>query len=110
MTGTTTEDLWSDYLAAATSMSTDDSGLDLYDIEDMNEAAHDIYLALIASDARVEAAIQDAVVRAIGSIGDDYMTSEIHHPNYVLIPTATFERLCAIAADPDQVARIAKGE
>ena len=46
-------DLWSDYLDAATSMTTDDGGLDLYDIEGMNEAAHDIYLALVAHDARV---------------------------------------------------------
>jgi hypothetical protein len=61
-------------------------------------------------EAERDAAIQAAVVRAIGSIGDDYMTSEKHHPNWVLIPTATFERLCAIAADPDHVARIAKGE
>ena len=47
----TAADLWSDYLNAAMSMTTDDSGLDLYDIEGMTEAAHDIYLALVASEA-----------------------------------------------------------
>ena len=49
-------DLWSDYLDAATSMETDESGLDLYDIEGMNEAAHDIYLALVAARAAIDAA------------------------------------------------------
>jgi len=27
---------------------------------------------------------------------DDHMTSETHHPDYVLVPTAAFERLRAI--------------
>ena len=53
MTNATAADLWSDYLDAASSMSTDDSGMDLYDIEGMNEAAHDIYLALVAAQAAI---------------------------------------------------------
>ena len=56
-------DLWSDYLDAATSMSTDDSGLDLYDIEGMTEAAHDIYLALVASEASVAELDPEQVAR-----------------------------------------------
>lgn len=34
---------------------------------------------------------------ALGGFDDDYMTSEAHHPNYVLIPTAVFERVRAAA-------------
>lgn len=30
---------------------------------------------------------------AVSGIADDYMTSEAHHPGYVLIPTAKFEQL-----------------
>ena len=44
MTETTAEALWEEYLAAATS---DDDGL--YAIEGMTEAAHEIYLALLAA-------------------------------------------------------------
>jgi hypothetical protein len=36
-----------------------------------------------------------ALVEAITGISDDYMTSENHHPGYVLIPTLRFEKLCA---------------
>ena len=53
MSDTTVTDLWSDYLNAASSTETDDSGMDLYDIEGMNEAAHDIYLALVAAQAAI---------------------------------------------------------
>jgi len=34
---------------------------------------------------------------AVAGIADDYMTSEAHHPGYVLIPTAKFEELSALA-------------
>ena len=51
MTDTTVDDLWSDYLHAASSTDTDQDGLDLYDIEGMNDAAHDIYLALVAAQS-----------------------------------------------------------
>ena len=45
-----TDDLWTEYLEAATSMSSD-IGTDLYDIESMDNAAHDIYLALVTACA-----------------------------------------------------------
>ena len=45
--------LWENYLAVATS---DDD--DLYSIEGMTEAAHDIYLALIAAFAREAAQVE----------------------------------------------------
>lgn len=32
---------------------------------------------------------------ALGDFGDDYMTSEQHHPGYVLIPSEQFERIRA---------------
>lgn len=36
-----------------------------------------------------------ALVEAIIGVGDDYMTSEAHHPDYVLIPVAKFDQLVA---------------
>ena len=38
------------------------------------------------------------VARAAAGIDDDYMTSEAHHPGYVLIPTAKFEAIRAAIA------------
>lgn len=35
---------------------------------------------------------------ALKGIADDYMTSENHHPGYVLIPTQKFEQLVALAS------------
>ena len=71
MTMKPADELWSEYCEAATSMS-NDNGVDMYDIEGMDNAAHDIYLALVTScterdalaaaldvmDARVEAAVR----------------------------------------------------
>lgn len=37
---------------------------------------------------------------AIAGITDDYMTSEKHHPGYVLIPTAKFDELAALSTTP----------
>lgn len=39
----------------------------------------------------------DALREAIEGIDDDYMTSEKHHPGYVLIPTVKFEQMVAAA-------------
>lgn len=41
-----------------------------------------------------------ALRAAVASIADDYMTSEVHHPGYVLIPTAKFDELSALATQP----------
>jgi len=42
-----------------------------------------------------------ALFAAVKGIDDDYMTSELHHPDYVLIPTAKFEAIrTAITASP----------
>jgi len=49
-----TDELWADYCEAATSMSSD-NGTDLYDIEGMDSAAHDIYLALVTACAERDA-------------------------------------------------------
>lgn len=35
----------------------------------------------------------DPAFQALSGLADDYMTSETHHPGYVLIPTAKFEKL-----------------
>lgn len=43
----------------------------------------------------------DAMRLACEGIADDYMTSEAHHPNHVLIPTAKFNAIVdALAASP----------
>jgi len=71
MTNATAADLWSDYLDAASSTETDDSGMDVYDIEGMNEAAHDIYLALVAAQAAIDAAVlaeREACAMAIENV------------------------------------------
>jgi len=34
-----------------------------------------------------------ALVEAAKAMGDDYMTSEHHHPRYVLVPTVAFEQM-----------------
>ena len=38
------------------------------------------------------------LVEALQGIKDDYMTSEVHHPDHVLILTKKFEELCAALA------------
>lgn len=45
-----------------------------------------------------KAAIDAIGIAALTGFDDDYMTSETHHPGYVLIPTATFERVCVLAS------------
>ena len=77
------EALWENYLAAATS---DDDGL--YAIEGMTEAAHDIYLALIAALARVAAreAALATVAQAFGNNPSDALAdlSEADYLRYYL--------------------------
>jgi hypothetical protein len=46
--------------------------------------------------------LHEACVEALRGIGDDYMTSERHHPGYVLIPTAKFEQIQAALSALDQ--------
>jgi hypothetical protein len=41
--------------------------------------------------------VAPVATEALSGIADDYMTSEHHHPGYVLIPTAKFEELCALS-------------
>lgn len=46
-------------------------------------------------------ALRDALVSAAcDGIADDYMTSEKHHPGYVLIPSAKFEAILAALKGP----------
>lgn len=40
---------------------------------------------------------RDAMRTALAGFGDDYQTSDRHHPNHVLIPTLVFERVRAAA-------------
>jgi hypothetical protein len=53
-----------------------------------------------------------AAYQALSGIDDDYMTSERHHPGYVLIPTAKFEQLCAAMPDatPPTTPAVESGE
>jgi hypothetical protein len=75
--------------------------------EELAEALHDLrqnyYGAMSVADRcalfreaadRLEGlGVGDALLKACDSIADDYMTSEDHHPGYVLIPTAKFEAI-----------------
>jgi len=68
-------------------------------------ARHRLRLAALASAPA-------GVIAAVRGITDDYMTSEAHHPGYVLIPTARFDLLrqaeaslaSAPAGEPDRYA------
>ena len=52
-------------------------------------------------DPVAEEALRDALVSAAcDGIADDYMTSEKHHPGYVLIPSAKFEAILAALKGP----------
>ena len=42
----------------------------------------------------------DRLVEALRDFGTDYMTSEAHHPGYVLIPTEQFDRIRAALSAP----------
>ena len=37
----------------------------------------------------------DGLVEALRGFGDDYMVSDRHHPDHVLIPRVVFDRVCA---------------
>jgi hypothetical protein len=54
----------------------------------------------------------ERVKDALSEFGDDYMTSNTHHPGYVLIPAEQFDRACiaraTIAAMPDRAALVAE--
>lgn len=56
----------------------------------------------------------ERVKDALSEFGDDYMTSNAHHPGYVLIPAEQFDRACiaraAIAAMPDHAALVGEVE
>ena len=57
------------------------------------------WAAMIAAAPKAPNNNVRAALQAIIGITDDYMTSESHHPGYVLIPVERFERLrCAEAA------------
>ena len=58
-----TDELWADYLEAATSISSDEA-VDMYDIEGMNDAAHNIYLALVTACTE-----RDALAGALEVLG-----------------------------------------
>lgn len=51
--------------------------------------------ALTPSALSGDAGEGEALRAALTGFGDDYMTSEQHHPGYVLIPVEQFERICA---------------
>jgi hypothetical protein len=52
----------------------------------------DALLSLIGQ-AQAPAPASSELVEALKGFDDDYMTSEAHHPGYVLIPTAKFEAI-----------------
>jgi hypothetical protein len=57
-----------------------------------------LLMELLAEARAKSAALQADIARkdaALAGFGDDYMTSEAHHPGYVLIPTDQFKRVRA---------------
>lgn len=56
------------------------------------------YLALGGQAIELQAQL-DAAREALAGIGDDYMTSDKHHPGYVLIPAEKFDHLRVAAND-----------
>ena len=72
-----------------------EGGQDAYDLSlvAMSEAAR-AYAAM----RRVDPSIAE-LTEALAGLTNDYMTSENHHPGYVLIPTAKFELLAKIASN-----------
>ena len=57
--------------------------------------------ALTYDDASASTGLsQAAVAAALQGFADDYMTSENHHPGYVLIPTAKFDAIRAALSTP----------
>lgn len=63
-------------------------------------------------EARVLRASTSALAKATAGIDDDYMTSETHHPGYVLIPTAKFEAIrdAALAPTPPEPVASARAD
>jgi hypothetical protein len=48
----------------------------------------------------VQSARHEALLQALKGFDDDFLTSDTHHPGYVLIPTEVFERIrTALASD-----------
>jgi hypothetical protein len=72
----------------------------------INEAVDQI-LALLSPSTD----LAEGVEGALSGVSDDFMTSEVHHPGYVLIPTAKFEQLCRAEAalSPTQVGGLGTG-
>lgn len=91
-------------------------------LAEANEARSILQQAVLDRAAERDEANRQIAERdeALKGFDDDFMTSETHHPGYVLIPTAVFERVrallstepagggekadegpCAICSDPD---------
>jgi hypothetical protein len=65
----------------------------------MIDVTDEMMTAAVTAFVDVEGKARPASLRAAcEGIADDYMTSENHHPGYVLIPTAKFEAIRAALA------------
>lgn len=58
-----------------------------------------VVISQLTAERDAEKARRVEVEGALSGIADDYMTSETHHPGYVLIPTAKFERLRTVSGE-----------
>jgi hypothetical protein len=52
---------------------------------------------------RIQIAIGHGLLNALAGFGEDFMTSEQHHPGYVLIPSAQFERVRSAVSEATHV-------
>jgi hypothetical protein len=68
--------------------------LEVQPLELMTNAANARLIAAAPDLAREVARLREA----LGEFGDDYMTSYMHHPGYVLIPVEQFDRVCRARA------------
>lgn len=70
----------------------------------LDSAADALRMALQV--ARAEYARGQELKAACAGVADDFMTSEVHHPGYVLIPTERFERIRVAAESGEAVGMI----
>lgn len=78
------------------SITTVDDGLKL-----TSWAQLDAIINIAVAAARAEAERERRLREALSGFADDFMTSEKHHPGYVLISTAVFERVCAALSEEE---------
>lgn len=71
-----------------------DSAVEVERLTKINKELVRDFNTLLIAGARQDDRIRK-LEEAAQAMLDDYMTSETHHPDYVLVPTTAFEKICA---------------